>query len=137
MLVKLDASKLINLNCIQYKFPRIFSLNCVLLQVYIFGLLCSLLNALRRFWATICKTVRPMLSDRFLSCSSCLCVTLVDCIAKRLDGFATWYGGRPRPMASLCYMGTQLPHKGHSRPIFGPCLLWPNGLPSQLLLSSF
>ena len=32
--------------------------------------------------------------------------------------------------------GTQLPKKGHSPPIFGPCLLWPNGRPSQLLLST-
>jgi len=28
------------------------------------------------------------------------------------------------------------PKKGHSPPIFGPSLLWPNGRPSQLLLSS-
>jgi len=28
------------------------------------------------------------------------------------------------------------PKKLHSRPLFGPCLLWPNGRPSQLLLSS-
>jgi len=27
--------------------------------------------------------------------------------------------------------------KGHNPKIFGPCLLWPNGRPSQLLLSSF
>ena len=27
------------------------------------------------------------------------------------------------------------PPKGYSPPIFGPCLLWPNGGPSQLLLS--
>ena len=26
--------------------------------------------------------------------------------------------------------------KGHSTPRFGPCLLWPNDRPSQLLLSS-
>jgi len=26
--------------------------------------------------------------------------------------------------------------KGSASPIFGPCLLWPNGRPSQLLLSS-
>ena len=33
----------------------------------------------------------------------------------------------------VCYMGMQLPrHKGHSPPIFGPCLVWPNGRPSQL-----
>jgi len=32
------------------------------------------------FWATVCKTVRPMLSDRCLSCLSvCLSVTLVYC----------------------------------------------------------
>jgi len=33
--------------------------------------------------------------------------------------------------------GVQLPLKGaHTSPILGPCLLWPNGRPSQLLLSS-
>ena len=41
------------------------------------------------FWATVCKTVRPILSDRCLSVSlfvlSCLSVTLVYC-AKRLNG---------------------------------------------------
>jgi len=26
--------------------------------------------------------------------------------------------------------------EGHRPPIFGPCLLWPNGRPSQLLLST-
>ena len=28
------------------------------------------------------------------------------------------------------------PQKGGTPPIFGPCLLWPNGRPSQLLLST-
>jgi len=32
--------------------------------------------------------------------------------------------------------GTQPPKKGHILPIFGPCLLWPNCHPSQLLLST-
>jgi len=31
------------------------------------------------FWATFCKMVRPMLSDRYLVCLPCLCVTLVYC----------------------------------------------------------
>jgi len=31
------------------------------------------------FWATVCKTVRPMLSDRCLSVSVCLSVMLVHC----------------------------------------------------------
>jgi len=39
---------------------------------------CVCLNV---FWSTVCKTVRPMLSDRCLSCPvlSCLCVTFVHC----------------------------------------------------------
>jgi len=44
------------------------------------------------------------------------------------------------PGYTLCYMGTQLTvrlKKGHSpSSIFGPCLLSPNGRPSQLLLSA-
>ena len=37
----------------------------------------------------------------------------------------------------MCYMDTQLPPKGeHHPPLFDPCLLWPNGRPSQLLLRS-
>ena len=31
------------------------------------------------FWATVCKTVRPMLSDRYPVCLSVLSVTLVYC----------------------------------------------------------
>jgi len=34
-------------------------------------------------------------------------------------------------------MGTHLPPKGAQQPpLFGPCLLWPNGRPPQLLLST-
>jgi len=29
-----------------------------------------------------------------------------------------------------------IPKSGTAHPIFGPCLLWPNGRPSQLLLST-
>jgi len=32
-------------------------------------------------------------------------------------------------------MGIQLPKEAQP-PFFGPCLLWPNGRPSQLLLST-
>jgi len=45
-----------------------------------------------------------------------------------MDQDATSYVGRPRPRPQ-CYMETH-------PPIFGPCLLWPNGRPSQLLLST-
>jgi len=133
------------------------------------------------FWATVCKTVRPMLSDScpVLSCMSvCLSATLVYCgqtvgrIKKKLgkqvglgpghivldgdqappkggtaspifgqyllwrngwvDQDVTWYGGRPRPRRHCVRLldGDPAPpqKKRHSfRPIFGPCLLWPNG----------
>ena len=53
-------------------------------------------------------------------------------IAKRLD--PTWHGGRsrPRPHCIRC------PREGAQQPspLFDPCLLWANGHPSQLLLSS-
>jgi len=49
-----------------------------------------------------------------------------------MDQDATWYGGKPRPR-----WGPSSPYgKGHSLPLFGPCLSWPNGGPSQQLLSS-
>jgi len=48
-----------------------------------------------------------------------------------MDQDATWYGGRPRPRPHCVRWGTQLPLKRGaappSPPIFGPCLLWPNG----------
>jgi len=47
---------------------------------------------------------------------------------------ATWYEGRPRPYCVT--WGSSFPHMWRSPPIFGPCLLWPNGRPSQLLLST-
>ena len=58
-----------------------------------------------------------------------------------MDQDATWYKCRPRPgrvlrWDPLCYMGIQLPSKGAQPPLLSPCLLWPNGRPSQLLLST-
>jgi len=79
------------------------------------------------FWSTVCKTVCPMLSDR---CLSCLSVTLVYCgqtvgCIKMPLGMEIGVGpghivldGDPAP-----------PKRGTAAlsPIFGPCLLWPNG----------
>jgi len=48
----------------------------------------------------------------------------------------TWYGGKPRPRPHCVRWGHSSPQKGHKPPIFGSCLLWPNGRPSQLLLIS-
>jgi len=56
-----------------------------------------------QFWATICKTVRPMLSDRCLSVLSvCLSVCSVCDVGVLwpngcMDQYQTWHAGRPRP----------------------------------------
>ena len=80
-------------------------------------------------------TVRPMLSDRCPVCPvlSCLFVCNVGVLWPNgwTDEDATWYGGRLLPRRHCSPQnGTQPP------PIFGQCLLWPNGRSSQLLLSS-
>ena len=50
------------------------------------------------FWATVCKTVRPMLSDRCLAVLSCLyCLWLWCTVSKRLDGSRFHLACRPRP----------------------------------------
>jgi len=77
------------------------------------------------FLATVCKTVRPMLSDRCLSCPvlSCLVCNVRCIVAKRLDGLGchlgTWYGGGPRPRPHCVRWGpSSSPKKGHSSPQF-------------------
>ena len=75
-------------------------------------------NTAFNFWATVCKTVRPMLSDR---CLSCLSVTLA-------------HSGKTVGRIEL---GTQVglghivsdgdpasPPQGAQPPVFGPYLLW-------------
>jgi len=93
------------------------------------------------FWATICKTVpvRPMLSD---NCPVCpvLSVTLVHCgqIVGRIKmklGMQVGFG--PGHIVLDGDPVLPLPQKGHSSPlVFGPYVLWSNGRPSQLLLST-
>jgi len=85
---------------------------------------------LHHFWATVCKTVRPMLSDH---CLSCLSVTLVHCgqtvgwIKMKLGmhvGLGSGHTGLDSDPAPP-------PPKGHSPPIFRPYLLRPNGWMDQ------
>jgi len=52
-----------------------------------------------------------------------------------MDQDATWYGDRPRPRPHCVRWGPSSP-KGAQPSIFGTYLLWPNGHPSQLLLST-
>ena len=75
------------------------------------------------FWATVCKTVRRMLSHRCLyclSCPICLSVTLVYCGKNGwMDQDATWYGDRPRPRPHCVRWGPSSPHgNGQSSPLF-------------------
>jgi len=46
-----------------------------------------------------------------------------------MDQDETWHAGKPRKsaLATLCQMETSYPQKWAQPPIFGPCLLWPNG----------
>jgi len=45
---------------------------------------------------------------------------------------ATWCGGRPRPRPHSARWGPSSPSaKGVQSPIFGPCILWPNGWMDQ------
>ena len=56
-------------------------------------------------------------------------------VAIRLDGQdAIWYGGRPWLWRLCVRWGPSYPQKKkahHPHPIFGPCLLWPNGWMNQ------
>jgi len=45
---------------------------------------------------------------------------------------ATWYRGRPRPRPHCATWGPTSRHRKRAQPpIFGPCLLWPNGWMDQ------
>jgi len=86
------------------------------------------------FWATVCKTVRPMLSVRCQSvCLSCpVCDVGVLWPNGWTDQDETWHAGRPRPWPHCVRWGPSSPSpKGHSPPIFGPYLLRPNGCMDQ------
>jgi len=90
------------------------------------------------FWATVSKTVCPMLSDR------CLSVCNVDVYSGQTVGWIKMPLGtevrRPRPRRHCFRWGpsSPLPPKGAQQPLplFRLCLLWRNDRPSQQLLTS-
>ena len=89
------------------------------------------------FGATVCKTVRPMLSDRCLSVLSVLSVLTV-CNVRALwpngwtDQDEAWQAGRPQPWPHCVRCEPSFPSsKGAQPPIFGPYLLRPNGCMDQ------
>ena len=85
------------------------------------------------FWATVCKTVRPMLSNCCLSCPVCpVCDIGVLWPNGSTDEDETWHAGSLGP-SHIVLDGNLCPPspKGHSPPIFGPYLLWPYGSMDQ------
>jgi len=92
----------------------------------------------KRFWATVCKTVGRMLSDRchvrLPVCpvlSVCLSVTLVYC-GQMVGRIKIKHGSRPRPWPHCVRRGpSSPPPKGHSPPIFGRHLRRPNDCMDQ------
>jgi len=110
--------------------------------------MCQALTSIHIFnrSATVCKTVRPMLSDRCL----CLSVCLFVCDRKTLVYCGQTVGWIKIPLGMEVGLGpghivldgdqTPPPPKkkqgAQQAPLFCPCLLWPNGRPSQQLLNS-
>jgi len=89
------------------------------------------INVSDRFWATVCKTVRPMLSVRCLSVLS-VCNVRVLWPNGWTDQDETWHAGRPRPWPHCVRWGPSYPSpKGAHPPIFGPYRLRPNGCMDQ------
>ena len=100
--------------------------------VYFSNLFRSSLN----FWATVCKTVRRMLSDRCLSvCLSILSVTFVHCgqtVGRINVKLGMQVGLGPGPHCVRYRDPAPPPQKGVGAPqIFGLCLLSPNGWMDQ------
>jgi len=88
---------------------------------------------LRDFWATVCKTVRPMLSDRCLSCLS-VCDVGVFWPNGWTDQDETWHAGIDLGPGHIVLDGDPAPSPKGGRsppPIFGPYLLQPNGWMDQ------
>jgi len=88
------------------------------------------------FWDTVCKTLRPMLSDRCLSVLSCLSVCPVCDVGVlwpngMMDQDESWHAGKPQQCRQWPHWFRWVPSstspKGAQPPIFGPYLLWPNG----------
>ena len=74
------------------------------------------------FLATICKTVRPMLSDRCPVCPVCLSVMLCTVAKRWMDQDETWHGRIRLGPGDIVLHGDPAPHgMGHVSPLlFGP-----------------
>jgi len=66
------------------------------------------------FWATVCKTVRPMLSDRFPVCHVCNVGVLWPNSWMDLD--ETWHAGMSRPWPHCVRWGPNSPSPKRAQP---------------------
>jgi len=78
-----------------------------------------------RFWTTVCKTLRPMLSDHRPVCLSVLSVSVCDVGVLWPNGWTdhdeTLHAGRPRP--HCVRWGPSSPRKGAQPPNFRPMFI--------------
>ena len=90
------------------------------------------------FWATVCKTVRPTLSDQLsvLSVYVCPFLPVSWWLNSRTDQDETWHAGKPRPWPYIVRWGPSCRSpKWRAEPpprsIFDPYLVRPNGCRDQ------
>ena len=76
----------------------------------------------QHFWATVCRTVRPMISVRCLSVLSVLSCPVYDVHALWPNGWTdqdeTWHAGRPRPWPHCVRWGPSSPSPKGAQPPF-------------------
>ena len=86
-------------------------------------------QVVNHFWVTVCNTVRPVLSDCCLSCLSAVWMYCGQTAGWIKTPFGMEIGLGP---GHIALDGDPAPQKGAQQPpIFGPCLLWPNGWMDQ------
>jgi len=103
-----------------------------------FATLSSIVFRPLSFWATVCIK-RFAICYRTVVCPVChVCDDDVLWPNGWMDQDATWHGGRPRLRPHCVRWEPSSPmERGTAAPHFsGRCLMWPNGRPSQQLLSS-
>ena len=83
-----------------------------------FRVIANYLSKVASCWATVCKTVRPMLSDRRPVCLSVTPVGNVGILWPNgwMDRGETWYKGRPRHRPRCVRWGPSSPPKGAQQP---------------------
>ena len=101
---------------------------------------------LTHFWATVCTTVRPMLSDRCLSVCLSVCLSALTVLSVCDDGVLwpngwmdqdeAWHAGRPRPQPHCVRWGPSSPSLNGTAPNFRSVSVvakWLDGLRCHLV----